>query len=103
MKTIHVSYHRDGDRLVIGEQPWPVRLIEAVFGAMPDWLVAGRIPFGWRVWNAVLIWCDKFDRPLLELPVAHGCDAADALWSDRHRLCWHGSGWSGHDDKDAKP
>jgi len=84
VKTVSVSSHLTGDRLIVSETPWPIVFIETVVGHYN--------PLGYwdyRIWNRVLLWCDRRSRTLVEVPVPHSCDTATALWGHDTFRCWH--------------
>jgi hypothetical protein len=85
VKTITTSSHRDGDHLVISEMPWPVVAVSRVVGHYrPRW--------GWdyRPWNAVLVWCHRRERAVVEVPIEHSCAVSAKLWPGSEQSCWHG-------------
>lgn len=99
MKTVSVSDSRDdGAALVIGESPWYAVLLAWLAGSCnPRWR------FDYRLWSAVLNWCDRRNRDLVRVPVSHSCKVAEKLWGSDY--CYHTAariaeggdgGWSSH-------
>jgi hypothetical protein len=84
MKTITISEHRDeGGALNIGESPWFIVAITSIVGFYnPRW------GFDYRAWNAILGWCDRFNRTLFTVPVEHSCEASQRIWGTRDG-CYH--------------
>lgn len=85
MKTYSTSSHRDrGDHLVISETPWPIEALRRLVSHYsPIWA------WDYTLWNAVLCWCARRERTVLEVPVEHACDVAAKLWGRDAADCYH--------------
>jgi len=98
MKKVQVQYHKDGDSLVLIEEPWWITPYEWFANrfcpccGISGWL-SGKSnhveEFYYIIWNGLLDVVWRNQKEVYSTPIESGCKASIALWGTENHLCWN--------------
>jgi hypothetical protein len=93
--SVHVVFHKDGDRLVVCDKPWWSPIYERVVSALfcPCCGLSGLFSrMDWyavltdRIWDRLLGVSYRREKDVFAVPIESGCVAVVALWGEHD--CW---------------
>lgn len=100
MRIVSVSWHKDGDHLIVYQVPWWVKIYEwfvsQLFcpscGVLSLWGLLtkrwGALEYGlYYVWSELLHFSFKKEKELFSILIPSGCAAEKAIFG-KHDFCW---------------